>query len=290
MMYFYNKIFQIESAYDAFIVDLWGIVHDGQTLYPHAIETLKTLRSLNKHILFLTNAPRRSSRVIDALQQMGVERHLYKDAVSSGEVCYHHFLHPEQGSFFQGLSDRYLFIGPERDKDLLAGLNFTATSVASEASFVLAVGFDYDHSTLLEKMPELEAALAAGLPMLCVNPDKVVVRITGERCLCAGILGEAYAALGGTVHYFGKPYAAMYDACFKLLPGIDKSRIAAIGDSLETDIRGAMQNGIDSILVTGGILAEDLGITPMETADREKLNYLCEAQDVMPTYVLPAFI
>lgn len=288
-MYFHSRLSSIISHYDAFIVDLWGVIHDGQTLYPHAIETLEMLKAAEKKILFLSNAPRRASAVISALEHMGVARHLYMDAVSSGELCYRAFSHPQEGSFIADLSNKYLYIGPARDMGLLDGLPLSETTVATEASFVLAVGFDEDSSVLAEKMPVLQAAKAASLPMICVNPDRIVVRQTGERSLCAGILGEAYEELGGIVYYFGKPYRSVYETCFEMLQGIDKSRIAAIGDSLETDIRGAMQIGIDSILVTGGILAEELGIRPRETADRVKLEQLCAAHDVLPTYVISSF-
>ena len=92
--------------------------------------------------------------------------------------------------------------------------------------------------------------------MVCANPDLVVIH-AGKPALCAGALAEEYERLGGRVRWHGKPHPSVYDSCLTLLGVSDRSRILAIGDSLRTDIAGAANAGIDSLLIASGVHAAD---------------------------------
>ena len=116
------------------------------------------------------------------------------------------------------------------------------------------------------------------------------MRHSGQRVLCAGALAEAYAEMGAPVHYFGKPYPAVYDVCFSLFDGIERSRVLAVGDSLETDIAGAKAVGLDTVLVLGGILADPLGIEWGDAAPEDRLQSLCAEHGVIPDMAVPALI
>jgi hypothetical protein len=52
---------RLAGAYDAFIVDLWGVLHDGVTAFPEAVACLEQLKARGKRILILSNAPRRAA-------------------------------------------------------------------------------------------------------------------------------------------------------------------------------------------------------------------------------------
>jgi ribonucleotide monophosphatase NagD (HAD superfamily) len=96
-----------------------------------------------------------------------------------------------------------------------------------------------------------------GLAMICANPDKIVRR-GPDIVYCAGALAEQYEAAGGTVHMAGKPFAPIYDYGFRIASDLMgttvlRSQILAIGDGPETDIAGAAANGLDCVLITGGI-------------------------------------
>jgi ribonucleotide monophosphatase NagD (HAD superfamily) len=93
--------------------------------------------------------------------------------------------------------------------------------------------------------------------MKCANPDKIV-RKGSQLLYCAGSLAERYAAIGGVVSMAGKPYAPIYDlACRKAEAARGKQvvlgDILAIGDGPETDIKGAAEQGIACLYVTGGV-------------------------------------
>jgi len=89
----------------------------------------------------------------------------------------------------------------------------------------------------------------------------------GDRLIwCAGALARDYAQLGGRTQIAGKPhrpiYVAALDAAAEALgrPVAAKDALA-IGDGVLTDVKGAEQNGIDVLYVTGGIHAREYGET-----------------------------
>ncbi len=118
--------------------------------------------------------------------------------------------------------------------------------------------------------------------MICANPDKAVVR-HGRAELCAGALAARYAERGGTVHDFGKPHAEVYGLCLDALGIRERAKVLAIGDGLETDIRGARDAGIDSLLVTGGLLAERLSTPTGARPSAAELEALCREAGALPT-------
>jgi ribonucleotide monophosphatase NagD (HAD superfamily) len=89
--------------------------------------------------------------------------------------------------------------------------------------------------------------------MICANPDLVVER--GNKLLpCAGALAERYAALGQPVIQAGKPYRPIYEAALQVLGDpIDLSGILAIGDGIETDMKGAATLGIDAVYIVSRV-------------------------------------
>ncbi|MEE8544841.1 MAG: TIGR01459 family HAD-type hydrolase, partial [Alphaproteobacteria bacterium] len=62
----------IAGRYDALILDLWGVAHDGQRPYPGALDCLERLGAAGKRRLFLSNAPRRAARIAPFLEAMGI--------------------------------------------------------------------------------------------------------------------------------------------------------------------------------------------------------------------------
>lgn len=276
-----QKFKDIAANYDSFIVDLWGVIHDGHALYPGVMETLQNLKAMNKKVVFLSNAPRRAARVKAVLKKLGVTEDLYLGAASSGEVGY---------NIISRLGvKKYFYIGPKKDQDIMDGSGLVETG-AKEADICVATGFDEDNSTLDEKLPQIKEALAAKLKMYCVNPDLIVVRQDGTRMLCAGIIGNFYKEQGGAVEFIGKPYHQVYRHTLNILglPETDLSspvcyagegKVLAIGDGVETDIKGANLAGIDSALVLGGILK----------VEKRPLDEVLAEAKAKPTYILENF-
>ena len=85
--------------------------------------------------------------------------------------------------------------------------------------------------------------------LICTNPDLTVHRAEIEE-YCAGSIAKIFESLGGEVIYFGKPYKEIYRMCFT---DNEKKKTIAIGDNLNTDIRGANNMNIDCIFISNGV-------------------------------------
>jgi HAD superfamily hydrolase (TIGR01459 family) len=208
--------------------------------------------------VLLSNAPRRAGDVVRRIAALGVPPGSYHAVTSSGEQAWQR-LHRRDDPFHRRLGRRCLHIGSERDLEIRDGLGLEFVEDPEAAEFILNTGPAGWDDTIEDYQLLLRRALARRLPMVCANPD-LVVRHAGKLALCAGALAEWYEAEGGEVHWHGKPYPAVYEACFDLLGGVDRARFLAVGDSLRTDIAGAAAAGIDSLFVVGGIHAEEFGM------------------------------
>lgn len=270
---------ELFSRYDAFIIDLWGVMHDGTALYPGAADALVWLRAQGKQVLFLSNAPRRAANAEATLAMLGIARSQYDHLLTSGETAYAMLAESHL------LGRRYYYLGPGKDEDVISGLPYVRVDKPEEADFILNAGFEYDYQPEAEIMPLLDRLHALQLPLLCINPDIEVVKQDGTRLLCAGWVATHYAGLGGTVTYVGKPHPEIYRRSFALLGHPPKEKILAIGDNLHTDIAGANHQGIDSLLITGGILTSEQGHQP----DAAELQTAIARAGAQPTHVSPRF-
>lgn len=252
MMRHLEHLSPIADDYDGFILDLWGVIHDGQKLLPHSKATLEALRARGKRIVMLSNAPRRAELAVKGLTRLGIPPELYDGVMTSGESVWQ-ALHDRDDPWFARLGRRVFFLGPARDLPLIEGLDLELALTPAEADFVLNVGADEDITdrALEPHIPALQDCRAAGLPMVCANPDLVIVR-DGERILCAGVLAEEYARMGGEFRWRGKPSPEVYGPALAML-GVAPDRVLAVGDALRTDIAGAHSVGLPSCWVLDGI-------------------------------------
>ena len=276
----------LAARYDAAILDLWGVLHDGRKAYPAALDCLAEMGKVGTRRVLLSNAPRRSHIVVEQTATLGLARDTYDAIVTSGDIARTALAAALEVGAAWGR--RYYHLGPARDVDLLTGLDYEAVKDVEAADFILNTGlFDDETETADDYADFFRAALARGQPMACVNPDLTVMR--GSRAVpCAGALAAAYVALGGHVEAFGKPHASAFEACFAALGGIARERIVMIGDSLRTDIAGAHAAGIDAVFVAGGIHAAELGCAEGEPLDAARLQPLIEASGQTPVAALAA--
>lgn len=248
---------EIADAYDGYIVDLWGCLHDGVRPFPAAVESLAELKRRGKRVCFLSNGPRRVSVLVRRLDEMGVPRGLYDGAMSSGEATWL-ALAERSDPWHARLGRRCYHLGPDRDASVSTGNGLEPVARVEDADFVLCTGIYEWDETVADHEPVLVAAAARGLPMICANPDLVVH--VGERLtICAGLLAQRYEELGGSVVYHGKPHPSVYAASFALLGDIPRERVLGIGDGLRTDVVGAAGAGIDALFLIDGIHATEVG-------------------------------
>jgi len=252
---------QIADQYDGFILDLWGVIHDGVRPLPGAVDTLTRLRAMGKRSVLLSNAPRRAWAAQKLMQGMGIPDDLYDGIITSGEAVFL-CLRDRPDSWWRDLGHRVYHLGPERDRNVMEDLGLTIVDTPAEASFVLNTGPNDlgDPTSLADFEDTLQECWAARLPMVCGNPDMEVIR-GGLRIMCAGKLAERYVELGGDCRLLGKPDPTIYTPVLDML-GLEKSRVLAVGDALNTDITGAARIGVDSCWVLGGIHGEQTNHDP----------------------------
>ena len=275
----------IAPRYQGFVLDLWGVVHDGRRPYPGVPEVLAQLKARGARIAFLTNAPRRSRVVAAMLNGMGLDRGLYDGVVSSGEIAWQ-WMQERTHPWFAGLGRRAVHIGPERDLSVAEEGAAELVADPAEADFVLNTGPDPARGSADPEpyRPVLEACARHALPMLCVNPDRYVM-VAGRKLICAGALADLYREIGGgTVLEVGKPDPAVYDPVMRVLGLTDRSHVVAVGDSPHTDLAGAQAAGLDALWALTGLAAEAHGDDPSP----DHLAAVAEAEGVRPVAALRA--
>ncbi len=274
----------IAADYDAFLLDLWGVVHNGHTPYPGVLECMANLRENGKPLILVSNAPRTNDHVIAFLCNIGVERTDYDKILTSGDIT-REVLTRREHPFLKDTGKAFYQIGAVRDKGLEDGLGYTRVHSVEAADFLICTGLVDDETETPEDYRSLlMEGLSRDLPMLCANPDLMVMRGTTIH-YCAGAIAALYAELGGRVELFGKPYPEVYRQAIEKL-GVKASRILAVGDSMRTDIKGAHVAGIDSVLVSGGIHAEEWGLRAGQVPTKDQVNAVTEQYGIVPNYVI----
>ena len=245
-----ETISNIENKYSTFLIDLWGVVHNGIEIFPNILDVLEKLKKNEKKIIFITNAPRRAMVIEKQLTEFGINRNLYSKVISSGEITWRYLF-----DNYKEKKISLLHIGPPRDDHLINGLSYEKVDEPQKAEILINTGPWGDYDKLENYKDLLNESLKCKLPMICSNPDKTVIR--GEKfMICAGKLAEYYEENGGSVKYFGKPYPEIYNFIFTGMKNLNKKEILIIGDSLENDIKGANLQKCDSLLISNGIHRE----------------------------------
>jgi len=258
------------------LIDLWGVIHDGSSLYPRVLETLYKIKNLDKEIIILSNVPRRKKTVITNLDELLLNRELYDDIAVSGELAYE-FLAKNKC-----YGNKYFYIGsPDSEEVIPQSGKYTKVAKAIEADFSIITSTLKCHNESIKLAME---SLKHQLPLLCINPDNYSITKSGKLSYCAGIIAKKYESLGGKVVYFGKPYEKIYQ--YALKSSGPSKRILAIGDSMDNDIKGANGVKVDSVLVCSGIHRHDLNISVGQKPTDNNLLKLFKKYSFRPTYIL----
>jgi HAD superfamily hydrolase (TIGR01459 family) len=249
-----SGIVTLAPDYDLLLCDVWGVVHNGETAYPAAVEALHRARAGGATVILITNAPRPGAVIEKQIAGYSVPRSCFDTVVASGDVT------REELRRWPGV--KLFHLGPERDLPNYEDLDLKLVGF-DEADMVVCTGlFDDTVETPDDYRDMLAKIHARNIPFVCANPDIVVER--GDRLIwCAGAVARLYEELGGEAIYAGKPHAPIYDLSLARAAeirgsAVARSRVLAIGDGVRTDLAGAVRQGFDCIFVTGGIHAAEL--------------------------------
>ena len=254
----------IAQNYSLFYIDLWGVIHNGISLYKEAINVLQQLKKNDKEFVLLTNAPRPNTTVKDFLEKMGLDNNFRKHVYSSGEAALDYL----KKNFS---TEKFYHIGPPRDFDLFKAFEKKKSKDIDDCDYFLCTGlFDNKSEDLNYYKDLLEKKIKK--KMVCTNPDLIVDR-GSKRELCAGSVAMVFEKMGGEVVYFGKPYPEVYNQS-----NIKKyKKILVIGDNLNTDIKGANNLKYDSLLISNGIHKKEInqkGIKKVVKSYKRKINFI----------------
>ena len=282
-----QSLSEISDRYEALFVDLWGCLHNGITAFPAAVTAMQDYRRKGGKVVLVTNSPKPRAGVATQLVQFGVPKDAYDTIATSGDSA--------RSAMFRGaVGEKVFFMGEwQRDAGFFEPLNLLENPAdisrvpLREAQGIVCCGpFDPMADPDVNRADFLYAK-QMGMKLLCANPDIIVDR--GEhREWCAGALARLYAEMGGESLYFGQPHPPIYDLARRRLTAlgkdIDASAILAIGDGIQTDIRGAMGEDIDSLFISGGLAAAET--KTVDHPDPDALSAYIKTEKSNPTYTI----
>ncbi|HLA01311.1 MAG TPA: TIGR01459 family HAD-type hydrolase [Aestuariivirga sp.] len=233
---------EIAARFDGMLIDQFGVIHDGEKLYPGTLEVLENLQRLKIPVGVMTNSGKRSLANRERLLRLGVPRNLFINIISSGEVAYH-MLGRKKAFLIGKAGEEYGFDGVPFVEDV------------AQAEVILILGSDAPNTSMAQYR---EFFSDTSLPAICCNPDKLMLTKQGLQP-APGAIAALYEEMGGEVRWIGKPYAEIYTHSLKVI-GNPRS-VLCIGDSAEHDVAGGRGVGLSTLQVMTGVSA---GLNPAE--------------------------
>ena len=292
---FIDSFSEISDNYQVLICDLWGCLHDGKNSFGRALQTLKTFRENNGLIVLVTNAPRSQYSVEKQINKLGINKSHYDLLLTSGELTSELLgtKHKNKVKVFHiGIAGNHSVF--ENIKLYNSLLEIEIVTLADAEMIVCTEPFNPDSDTLDNYNDILSEGIRKGLPFVCSNPD-LVVDIGDKRELCAGSIADRYESCGGETTYLGKPFSSIYEKVYQFVSTkieLEKNKFLCVGDGINTDIKGAEFESLDSLLVIGGLLRNDLLIKRNHTyfIDKKGFNkFLLMNNFIEPTFAMKFF-
>ncbi len=286
---FCQGISDISDSYNAFIIDQWGVLHNGENIYEGVEDCLRELKNRNKYIIILSNSGKRAEENRQRMKEMGILPSMYDEIVTSGEMTWSGLKEQNDG-FFQGLGERCFLMSREGDTSIIDGLpNVTPVDKIEDADFLLISGSDAPQKNMVDFYePILKTAVRRRLKALCANPDSRAL-IGDSYVMGPGLIARRYQDFGGVVHYIGKPHKPIFQHCIKILQGkeIYPGQTVMVGDTMAHDIIGAAAVNIDTCLVKNGLhYGSFKGCASLGEVDRSLNTLVLQYNNVRPTYLV----
>lgn len=298
-----QSIEEIVHLYDGFVLDQFGVLHNGHNGLEGAPECVQALYQKGKKMIILSNSSSPSASAVAKLPKLGFDPSQLVGAVTSGEETTKYVAekYPNkkaiyftwdtktqttQLEFLKKCGDLQITDNIEdADLFLLHGVQVMRGPDGKETSLdgYMATG---DMTSVID--PMLKKCADRKLPMVCANPDFIMVKPDGTTAHMPGKIAQRYQELGGECICFGKPHAPHFEACVREL-GLSKDKVVHVGDSLHHDIAGANSAGIASVFVTGGVHRDELGSELGAMPASENLEELFAKHKQVPTHVIPMF-
>ncbi|MFC5387394.1 TIGR01459 family HAD-type hydrolase [Aquamicrobium segne] len=266
-----SSLDEISDRYDGYLIDQWGVLHDGETVFPAALYALERLKQAGKRVIILSNSGRSGEENARLMQEMGIARSLYERVLSAGDDALD-ALTGERDTAYDHLGRRVWPFTRDDDRVDLLDHGYERAQTVADADFLFVQSMPPLPTPPADWIEQLREGLSHSLPLICANPDLTRVKGAGEVVAAPGAVAEFYSGMGGQSHYHGKPWPRIYKTALKLLD-VPAHRVLAIGDSLAHDMRGACGAGIDSLFVVNGIHRERIDLSRPNTLYAELASY-----------------
>lgn len=266
----------LHDDFDLYLIDQFGVLHNGSEPYPHAIEALEQLKLRNKQVVIVSNSGKRSAVNVVRMEGLGFSADLFNHFITSGEIAYRYLKSHLKASAVKNC----FLIARDNDTSAVADLDVQLSAKPDDADMILISGSEAEKYSEDDYRELLGLAAQQNIACICTNPDKQMLTPAGLK-FGAGRIAQIYEDLGGQVQWIGKPFPALYQYILTLYGDYDKHRVLCIGDSLEHDVAGGQNAELKTLLVKTGILTD---------VDDEQLQEQYRQYDVVPDFVAPEFI
>jgi NagD protein len=229
-----------------YLIDMDGVIYRGREVIPGAAEFIRFLQDENIPYLFLTNNSAYTPvDVVVKLRKFDIEtsvEHVYTSATATAEFVSRQ--KPNGTAFVIG------------EGGLLTALHEVNYAISGESVDYVIVG---EGRVLNFEMAErAHRCIANGAALISTNADTWCPTDSGPRPGCGAIAAMLESATGTKAYHVGKPNPFMMRAARKRID-LATDEVVMIGDTMDTDIRGATDLGFKSILVlTGSTTRETL--------------------------------
>lgn len=268
----------LKDRYDGFLFDAYGVLYDGKGLIESCVSTFRAFRAAGKACWILTNGSSRTlEETVSMYRRLGLSLEP-EEIINSASLLKGYYAEAGlMGSRTAVLGTKSSAIYVEEAGgivvDPLESDDYSVVVMANQTDYPLL-------DTLEELLSQVISRVEKSLPvhLILTNPDLIYPHQTRRFGITAGslalLLEAALAArLGVDAPQFvklGKPFPRIFQEAIKKA---GSKNLLMIGDQLETDIRGAQNSGLDSVLVGTGMVRVDA--------------WRKSAGDPTPTYLLP---
>lgn len=282
---------EIAENFDVLLFDNYGVVTFGQGISKTVLKQMEKLKEMGKTIIILSNSSASVVASETKYASKGLLKGVHYDKIlTSGEYASEVVRRgklPVQGKkmFVFGTAN----FGRPEDKlpDMFKGSGYTVVDNLSEADFIYCgvPQLNGEDRTVLEDfIPKIKECLDSGLTMVCSNPDWRANE-GGRFVVRSGLISKVYNELGGNTIVFGKPGSGMYNVALRGL-NVSKDKVLMVGDTLRTDILGAVHAGIKSCLVVeGGMTEYTLKERGREVTMANVVGLAYQDEGIVPDYI-----
>lgn len=239
------------DRYKTFLVDQFGVLHDGFKPYQGAASALRKIKASGARVIIISNSGKRAIANIKRMNSLGFDEQCFDRLVTSGEVAWHLLQKSFIGQRFPNGANCF-FLSNNNDRSAVEGLQLTEVDDLHKAQLILLSGQHLKDEGLNKLCGKLSVALKHEVPCICTNPDKVAYAESG-KVFSSGTVADWYESQGGEVIWLGKPYPEIYEYILEVENISGKNDVICVGDSVEHDIVGGSGQGLDTLLVRTGI-------------------------------------